>query len=256
MQASMKIAVGLCLLAAMCASRAIDDPEDDLLAERIRIRNALEIVESITQRLERLKSDTKEDTIDEVTRRQWEEMDNFRKHSNLLRNEMRREVNAAKKKGIDAQPCYDTNSKGIDGHREAATKESEKCKETAEKNIQNILDPLDIIKLTGDSLINDLESLIMDCHDINSATEKACINGELTTINHKIEAYDNDVISAEDRAFIASNNVIRQANKCISDVYVLARSNGESSMDSNSKCVKDALERKSKEDRSEQLLLI
>lgn len=55
-------------------------------------------------------------------------------------------MNAAKKKGIDAQPCFDTNSKGIDGHREEASKKAEECKETAEKTIQESLGFLDNIK--------------------------------------------------------------------------------------------------------------
>jgi len=56
-------------------------------------------------------------------------------------------VNAAKKKGIDAQQCYDTNSMGIDGFRETAFKDSEKCKETAKKDIKENLRFLDNIKL-------------------------------------------------------------------------------------------------------------
>lgn len=46
-------------------------------------------MQSITRKLEHLRHDIEEDTIDRVIIRQWEEMDNYREYIYLLRNAMR-----------------------------------------------------------------------------------------------------------------------------------------------------------------------
>lgn len=67
----------------------MNDADDDLLAERLQIRNAISNVESITRRLDRLSFDTEEDTISRVTQRQWDEMNNYRNYVFLLLSAMR-----------------------------------------------------------------------------------------------------------------------------------------------------------------------
>lgn len=62
---------------------------DDLIEERHKVRNAIMIIENITRRLEHLGYDTEEETIDRITKRQWDEVDDYRHHIHMLRNIMR-----------------------------------------------------------------------------------------------------------------------------------------------------------------------
>lgn len=65
-------------------------PSIDYLEEaKLQVKNAIWNVERTKQRIERVRSDTKEDTLLAVTKRWWEQMDNYRDYVNLLIESMR-----------------------------------------------------------------------------------------------------------------------------------------------------------------------
>ncbi|KMQ88076.1 glucosamine--fructose-6-phosphate aminotransferase, partial [Lasius niger] len=122
---------------------ATDPISKDLEIIKLKVKNAIGNVESIIQQLEHVRIDTEEDTRMTVTNRWWDQMDTYQDFVNLLTASMRREVNAAKAKGKDAQHCYDTNYCGIMQHRDTANKAAIKCQESAENSIKNSLGFID-----------------------------------------------------------------------------------------------------------------
>lgn len=62
---------------------------DYLEDAKLQVKSAIWTVERTIQRLERVHADTKEDTIFTITKRWWEQMDNYRDYANLLIESMR-----------------------------------------------------------------------------------------------------------------------------------------------------------------------
>jgi len=60
-----------------------------LESAKLQVKNLIWSVERIQQRLERIHADITEDTIVTVTKRWWEQMDNYREYVNLLLESMR-----------------------------------------------------------------------------------------------------------------------------------------------------------------------
>lgn len=199
------------------------------------------------QRIERVRADTKEDTILTVTKRWWEQMDNYRDYVKLMLESMRREVNNAKLRGVDAQYCYDTNFWAINQHSDIAYQTATKCQESAEKSIQSSLGFLDSLMSLGDELIKQLNDIILNCHSDNTTKMQSCILNKFEKINTAVKEFEQGAKYIEYNALSASNYVILQATQCLTNAYLLARFESQGAMMSNSRCVRDAVEKKNKQ---------
>ncbi|XP_025987657.1 uncharacterized protein LOC105205847 [Solenopsis invicta] len=237
----MRIAIALYLSAVLCTIYA--NPTDKLESAKLQVQNAISNVERIIQKIRHVYINTKEDTINSVTDRLWEQMDNYRDYVNLLLKSMQREVDNAKRRGVDAQRCYDSNSWGVKEHSEEAHKASKKCKETAEKNIESSLEYLHSFTLLGDELIQQLNNILVDCHDKDDFKMHTCVLSELGKANNSVKDFEDDTKYIEYSALPLSNYVVLQASQCMTNAYLLARFECQGSQDSNSRCVREALEK-------------
>lgn len=224
--------------------QATDPISKDLEIIKLKVKNAIGNVESIIQQLEHVRIDTEEDTRMTVTNRWWDQMDTYQDFVNLLTASMRREVNAAKAKGKDAQHCYDTNYCGIMQHRDTANKAAIKCQESAENSIKNSLGFIDNLVSFGEVLVTELKDLVMNCHDSDRIKMHSCILIELGRINIAVRSFEDDAKYVEFNALPASNYVVLQASKCLNNVYLLAHYESEDAMLSNSRCVQEVVENK------------
>ncbi|XP_024890269.1 uncharacterized protein LOC112466424 [Temnothorax curvispinosus] len=239
------IAIALCLSAVLCTVYAIP-LKDNLERPRLEVRSAIRNVESTLQRVERVHADTKEDTVVTVIRRFWEQMDSHRDYVDQILESMRREVNNAKFRGVDAKDCYDTNRQAIIEHTDVANKAAAECQENAEKSIENSLGFLESFISVGNNLIEELNDLIRDCHSDDTMKEDSCILIEFAKVNTDVKQFEEDVKHIESSALPVSNYVVLKATECLDEAYLLARFESEGAMMSNSRCVRDALD---KEDR-------
>jgi len=237
----MRTAIVLCFTTVLYTVYAPNPLTDDLERVKLQIESAIENVHRTIQQLERLHADTKEDTISEVTKRWWEQMDNYRDYVNLLISSMRREVNNAKSRGTDAQDCYDTNLWAINQHSDTAYKTATKCQESAEKSIQSSLAFLNSLTSLGDELIKELNDLFLNCHSEDTLDMQSCILVELGKITTNVKNFEEDAKYIVYSVLPASNYVVLQASQCLTNVYLLARFESQSAMLSNSRCVRDAL---------------
>ncbi|XP_071563019.1 uncharacterized protein [Temnothorax nylanderi] len=239
------IAIALCLSAVLCTVYAPipNYSKDNLEGPRLEIRIAIRNVESTIQRVERVHADTKGDTVVTVIRRLWEQMDSHRDYVDLLLESMRREVNNAKFRGVDAEHCYDTNREAIIEHTDVANKAATTCQENAEKSIENSLGFLESFISVGNNLIEELNDLIRDCHSDDTMKEESCVLIEYAKVNADVKQFEEDVKHIEHSALPVSNYVVRTATDCLTDSYSLARFESEGAMSSNSRCVEDAVDK-------------
>ncbi|KYN06469.1 hypothetical protein ALC62_02543, partial [Cyphomyrmex costatus] len=210
----------------------------------IKIKNAILNVERIVQRIERVQADTKEDALLTVTKRWNQQINNYRDYVNLLVDSMRREINNAKFKGVDAQYCYDTNFWAINEHGDTAYQSATKCQESAEKNIGSSIGFLDSLKSLGYELIKELNDVVLNCYDDDTTKMQSCFLNEFGKINNAVKEFEQDAKYIEYNALPASNYVILQATQCLSNAYLLARFESQGAMMSNSRCIRNVINKK------------
>ncbi|XP_029157297.1 uncharacterized protein LOC114929787 [Nylanderia fulva] len=217
----------------------------DLEIIKLEVKQTIRKVESVIQQTKHVRVETEEDTLNTVTERWWEQMDRYGDYVNLLLASMRREVNAAKAKNKDAQHCYDTNFCGISQHSDTAYKAANKCKDLAETSIKKSLKFIDNLVSFGESLIQELKEVVVNCFDNDDTKMYSCILNELGRINDVVKRFEEDAKYIEfNTALPTSNYVVLQASKCLNNVYQLARSESEGAMLSNSRCVKNVVANK------------
>ncbi|XP_011646809.1 uncharacterized protein LOC105433283 [Pogonomyrmex barbatus] len=178
--------------------------------------------------------------------RWWRQMHNYRDYIHLLLGSMRREVEYAKSKDVDAQSCYNINSEAIDMHAETAYDTATKCIESAEKSIQKSLSFIDSLISLGEQLIKELKDLTMNCYDENSIAMQSCLLLEFGKVNTAVENFNDDAKNIQYSVISASNYVVLQATQCVTNTYDSAYFESYSQMISNADCVRIALDKKKK----------
>ncbi|XP_072757168.1 uncharacterized protein [Anoplolepis gracilipes] len=215
---------------------------------KLKVRDTKRNVESIIQQLEHIREETEEDTFPIVMQRWWDQINSYKNYVNLLLASMRREVNAVRAKGKDAQHCYDANFCAISQHSDTAYKVAEKCEKSAESAIKNSLVFIDNFISFGETLITELNDLLINCHDNDNIKMQSCIHIELETININVKSFRENTKSIKLNGLSTSNYVVLQASKCLDNVYLLARFESKGAMSSNSRCIQDVVENKKTDD--------
>ncbi|KYN35982.1 hypothetical protein ALC56_09773 [Trachymyrmex septentrionalis] len=181
-----------------------------------------------------------------VTKRWNQQTNNYRDYVNLLLDSMRREVNNAKVRGVDVQYCYDTNSWAINEHGNIAHQSATKCQESAEESIENSLRFLDNLKSLGYELIKELNDIFLNCYDDDTTKMHSCFLHEFGKINNFVREYEQDAKYIEYNALPASNYVVVQATQCLSNAYLLARFESQGAKMSNSRCIRNVVNKNEK----------
>ncbi|KYQ52357.1 hypothetical protein ALC60_08520 [Trachymyrmex zeteki] len=213
----------------------------------IKVKNTILNVDRIVKRIARVQADTKEDAILTITKRWNQQMNNYRDYVNLLVDSMRRELNNVKFRGVDAQYCYDTNFWAINEHGDIAYQSAIKCQESAEISIENSLQFLDSLKSLGYELIKELNDIFLNCYDDDTTKTQSCFLSEFGKINNAVKEFEEDAKYIEYNSLPASNYVVLQTTQCLSNAYLLARFESQGAMMSNSRCIRNAVNKKTDE---------
>ncbi|KAL6441040.1 hypothetical protein ACFW04_003421 [Cataglyphis niger] len=234
----MNIYVSLCLLAVFSTNLDI----------KHRIKAAVRKVEDIIQQFEDIRIETEEETVITITKRWWDQMNNFKSLVNELDIFMRREVRAAKAKdkakSKDIQSCYDTNFCAISQHSDTAYKAAEKCIESAENSIKENLRFIDNLIALGQTLITELNEVLINCYNSDNSIAETCILTELESINDSVKIFEENAKYVEINASSASDYVILKANDNLKNFYNFASFESKEAKSSNSRCIQNVLKNK------------
>lgn len=96
----------------------------------------------------------------------------------------------------------------------------------------------------GDELIKQLNDIFLICYDEDNLKKQSCILNELGKTTTAVREFEEDAKYIEYSALPASNYVVLQATQCLTNAYLLARFESQNAMKSNSRCVRDLVEKK------------
>ncbi|XP_012524108.1 uncharacterized protein LOC105829636 [Monomorium pharaonis] len=246
----MRIATALCFSAVLCTVYAHNLQANYLDKTELEIRATIWNVEGIIQNINRVRTEIEEDTILTAAKKGWEQMNNHSEFVTLLLQSMRREVNDAKQfKGVDAEHCYKTNSWSVKEHSNKAYKDATECRENVETAIKKSLGFLDNFVSVGNDLLNQLNNIYVICHDEDESKKQRCVLEEYAQINKAVDQFERNAGSENIKNSVlpVSDNIVRNAAKCLTDVYVVARFESYGAMLSNSRCVREAVEKNYKQ---------
>ncbi|XP_011864333.1 PREDICTED: uncharacterized protein LOC105560120 [Vollenhovia emeryi] len=233
----MKSAIALCLLAVICTA---DATFIEILLRQIR--NTVQSVESTIKELERTHDDTEQNVKLTVMKKWIQKMDAYSKYADPILETIRKEVEEAKAKGKDAQPCYDAAHNILKSNDYNAMYYARQCQECAGNAIKDNLSFIDNLIATGRELIEKLKKIFPDCYEQHSSLWDiiklhSCINNQLGISKVSVKNLKTDASSAKSTANSASNVVLQQATACLNDVYSTAHSEVAEARSAATRCL-------------------
>jgi hypothetical protein len=186
-------------------------------------KSTREVQDNIRQ-LERLRNDVTHDTISQIKDIWMQKMQNHNDYSNPILDEIRKEVEAAKAEGKNAQPCYDTAFNTLKNIWDAASSDAQQCVDTAKLSIKRELDFIDDLISTGRTQSTELGGIFPNCSSNDISAMQRSIAVKLGAANIAGRNFEAEVNSAKLTAQSASSNIVLQGRNCISDIYSSALS--------------------------------
>ncbi|XP_018346924.1 PREDICTED: uncharacterized protein LOC108751321 [Trachymyrmex septentrionalis] len=220
----MRSAIALCFLAVLCC--IADATTLDILFRRVQ-KTKME-VESTIRQLKHIRENTQKDVELTVGKKLLQSLEEYNNYANSVLNTIRKEVEDAKARGRNAEPCYDAALNILKNIYNAAYIDAQQCRENATHSINNNLSFNDQLITTGHELINELDTIFPDCYNkysrlIDIIKLHNCIIDQHGISKIGVQNLKRDASSAGSTAKSASKIVNQQSTDCLNKVFSITR---------------------------------
>ncbi|XP_012062569.1 PREDICTED: uncharacterized protein LOC105625868 [Atta cephalotes] len=220
----MRSAIALCFLAVFCCTA--DATILDISFRRVQ--NTKIDVESTIRQLKHIRENTQKDVELAVGKEWLRSSEKYNNYANSVLNTIRKEVEDAKARGRNAEPCYDAALNILKNSYNTTYIDAQQCREKAICSINNNLSFNDQLITTGHELIDDLDNIFPDCYKkysrlIDIVKLHSCIIDQYEISKIGVKNLKRDASSARFTAKSASKSVNQQTTDCLNKTFSTAR---------------------------------